>query len=232
MGGLPLRKGLPGEPSVLSWGIEPLDAWLPGGGLLRGAVVELAVRGATALATSLALRACRAAQAQGPVWCGFVDPSGSLHAPGVASHGVSLERLLVVRPLLEDLGRVALRLVEARALSVVVVDTLGTPERPLDVHLGPWVRGVRRLSQTLQGTESTVLLLTDQDAPRPLALPVAQRIELSRKSEREISLAVTRDPRGRLLPPHTLAIRDLFSGQREEGPGLSSPRPRRMAGAA
>lgn len=219
--------------SVLPLGLEGVDALLPGGGLLRGAVVELALQGGLALGTTLALGACRAAQQQGGArtWCGFVDPAGTLHAPGVVGLGVSLERLIVARPPLEVLSRAVLRMAEARVFSLLVVDTAGAPFQPLDVHLGPWVRVVRRLALALQGTESTVLLLTSQSAPRPLALPVAQRFELDRRNERELSLAVTKDPHGRLSPPRSVAVHQL-RGLRHDGPGLSSSKPRRMAGAA
>ena len=193
--------------------------------------MELMVRGGGALGTTLALGACRAVQREGQGWCGFVDPSGTLHAPGVAGLGVELERLLVVRPPLEMLSRVVLRMAEARVFSLLVVDTAGVADLALDVHLGPWVRVVRRLALALQGTESTVLLLTSRSAPRPLALPVSHRLELERRSERELSLAVTKDPQGRVAPPRPLAVQQL-RGVRRTGPGLSSSRPRRMAGAA
>lgn len=219
------------EPS-LPLGIDCVDSLLPGGGLPRGAVVELCLRGGLALGTTLALRACRSAQRAGGgrAWCGFIDPSGTLHAPGVASRGVDLDRLIVVRPSPAELSRVALRMAEARAFALLVVDTAGTVDRPLDVHLGPWVRVVRRLGLALQGTESTVLLLTDSSARRSVALPVAQRLELHRKSERELSLAITRDAQGRLTPPRSVAVWHLLG---ELGPGLRSSKPlRRMAGAA
>lgn len=229
--GPPAEPLVGGARSVLPLGLEGVDALLPGGGLLRGGVVELMVRGGGALGTTLALGACRAVQRDGQGWCGFVDPSGTLHAPGVAGLGVELERLLVVRPPLEMLSRVVLRMAEARVFSLLVVDTAGVADLALDVHLGPWVRVVRRLALALQGTESTVLLLTSRSAPRPLALPVSQRLELERRSERELSLAVTKDPQGRVAPPRPLAVQQL-RGVRRTGPGLSSSRPRRMAGAA
>lgn len=220
---------------VLPLGVPAVDSLLPAGGLARGAVVELAVQGSMALGTRLALMACRAAQRAGgeQAWCGFVDPSGTLHAPGVVGAGVSLERLIVVRPQLEMLSRVTLRMAEARTCSVLVVDTVGIPHQSLDVHLGPWVRVVRRLGLAVQGTESTVLLLTDQSAPRPLVLPVTQRIELRRASEQELLLAITKDTQGRLAPPRSIEVRRLYEdGLSGTRPGLSSPKRRRMAGAA
>ena len=101
--------------------------------------MELSVRGGAALATRIGLSTCHGAQqraheqgGQTP-WCAFVDPSASLHGPGVARAGVTLERLLVVRPPLSALSRVALRIVESKAFAVVVIDTAkeGEEARPI-----------------------------------------------------------------------------------------------------
>src|SRR6185295_10352748 len=62
---------------VLPLGSAELNAILPDGGLPRGSVVELSVTGGLAVATSLALAACRSAQEEavahgGAVsWCAF-----------------------------------------------------------------------------------------------------------------------------------------------------------------
>jgi recombination protein RecA len=196
----------------LATGFEPLDQWLPDGGLLKGSVVELMVAGATALATSIGLSACRSAQQAAAKlggdtpWCTFVDPSRSLYAPGVAELGVNLERLLVVRPSLEALSRTALRLVESQCFAVVVIDTVGMPGAELDVPLGNWPRIVRRLAMALEGSQSSVLLITDVGARRPLTLPVAQRIELHRASAHKLILQVAKDRRGRISKAHTVAL--------------------------
>jgi recombination protein RecA len=94
-----------GSGSAFSLGVEALNRVLPDHGLPRGAVIELAIHGGSALGTSLGLAACKAAQQAAVerggarnVWCAFLDPSGTLYAPGVAAAGVDLERLLVVRP--------------------------------------------------------------------------------------------------------------------------------------
>ncbi|MDF3066934.1 MAG: recA [Polyangiaceae bacterium] len=113
-GGVRLAKPAEGPAQGLSFGIPELDALLPDGGLLRGSVVELSAAGEGALGTSLCLAACAQAQAEARArgahtpWCAFVDPSGTLYGPGVAAAGVELERLLVVRPSLTALSRVAL----------------------------------------------------------------------------------------------------------------------------
>lgn len=197
--------------SGLSLQLGELDELLPDGGLLRGGVVELCVSGAAAGATRVALAACRAAQVEGrerggdTPWCAFVDASSTLHGPGVVEAGVALERLLVVRPPLEALSRVSLRVAESRAFALVVIDTMGVPGRSLEVSLGTWPRVVRRLAMAVEGTAASVLLITDARASRPLPLPVAQRIELSRPSEHELAVRVAKDKHGRVLSPKKIA---------------------------
>ncbi len=214
---LPLALTRPGNAAGseaapgLALGVAELDGVLPDGGLPRGGVVELCVKGGAALATSLALTACHAAQEEarrlgGAVpWCAFVDPSSTLYAPGVAQAGVALERLLVVRPPLEALSRVAVRLVESQAFAVTVIDTAGVPGAELDVALGSWPRIVRRLSMALEGSAGLVLLVTDAAAARPLPLPVAMRLELGRSEGDKLSLRVAKDRYGRVSGPRSIA---------------------------
>ncbi len=196
----PKSEGLP-------FGIEGLDAALPDHGLLRGGVTELSVQEPGALATSIALQACAALQREAKArgastpWAAFIDPSGTLYAPGVAETGLDLERLVVLRPPLEALSRVALKVSESPAFSLVVIDTLGVPGAALNVALGGWPRIVRRLSMAVEGSERSVLLLTDAGERRPLPLPVAQRLELSRPKPGQLLLRVAKDRRGRVAPP-------------------------------
>jgi hypothetical protein len=196
---------------VLPLGSAELNAILPDGGLPRGSVVELSVTGGLAVATSLALAACRSAQEEavahgGAVpWCAFVDPSSSLYGPGVVAAGVALGRLLIVRPSLEALERTAIRLAESQSFSVVVVDTMGVPGAPLDVGLGAWPRVVRRLTLGVEGSGSCVILVTDAEARRPLPLPVALRLELARVTEDRLSVRIGKERRGRVSGPHRVA---------------------------
>jgi recombination protein RecA len=198
---------------ALPFGVEELDQVLPDHGLLRGGVVELAVAGASGLSTTLALAAIKAfqrplAHAFGKSeksWCAFVDPSGTLYAPGVAASGVALERLLVVRPPLEAVSRVALKLAESGVFELVVVDLLGTLGQPLELPLDRFGRVVRRLSMAVDGTQKSVVLLTDARQPRALPLPVAQRIELSRKAAGQLLVRVAKDRRGRVSPQRPIA---------------------------
>lgn len=197
--------------NAFSLGIEALNRVLPDHGLPRGSVIELSIHGGSALGTSLGLAACRAAQQSavergGKVpWCAFLDPGATLYAPGVAAAGVDLERLLVVRPSLEALSRVALRIVESAACVVTVIDLLGVPGQPLSVNLTAWLRVVRRLAMGVDGTPNSVILLTDAAEQRPLPLPVAQRIELERPSEGKLSVRIVKDKHGRISSPRSIA---------------------------
>jgi len=211
-----VRLGAASRPDdlALPLGIEAFDAVLPDQGILRGGVVELAVSGPSGLATSLALHAVRAIQlaekdAVSGAWCAFVDPSSTLYAPGVRALGVELERLLVVRPPLEALGRTAVKLAESSVFSLVIVDTLGTLGRSLDLSLGAWGRIVRRLSMAVDGTRRSVLLLTDAKEQRSLPLPVAQRIELSQPSSGKLGVRVAKDRRGRTTQTREIACRNV-----------------------
>jgi recombination protein RecA len=208
-----VRFAQPAEGSVngLSFGLPELDRIMPDGGLPRGSVVELCASGEGALGTSLALRACAQAQAElreragRTPWCAFVDPSGTLYGPGVLAAGVELSRLLVVRSPLAALSRVALRLAESEAFAVVVVDLAGVVGERVGVSLGTWPRVVRRLAMAIEGTGHSVLLLTRAADRRPLPLPVAQRLEVTRPSADKLTVRIAKDQRGRVSSPHTIA---------------------------
>jgi recombination protein RecA len=203
----PATGPLPG----LSFGIAELDALLPDGGLVRGSVVELCAAGEGALGTSLGLAVCAQAQAEARArnghtpWCAFIDPSGTLYGPGVAASGVELSRLLVVRPPLPALSRVALRLAESAAFSVVVVDLTGVVGERVSIPLGTWPRVVRRLAMAIEGTGHSVLLLTREADRRPLPLPVAQRLEVARPAADKLMVRLAKDQRGRISPARPVA---------------------------
>lgn len=194
----------------VSFGIPAFDAVLPDGGLLRGGVVELAV-GEGVPATSLALSACealqRSHQGQGRAlpWCAFVDPSGTLYAPGVVECGVRPERLLVVRPPLEALSRTLLKLAKSPAFELILVDTIGVPGASVRLALDHWPRVIRRLSLELQGSERSIVLLTDRTLPRALPLPVAQRIDVTRPARDRLMVQVSKDRRGQITPLRPVA---------------------------
>ncbi|HVU01886.1 MAG TPA: recombinase A [Polyangiaceae bacterium] len=210
-----LRRGEPAEECPVP--VLPLEIRgasfanvLPDGGIPRGSVVEVQVSGGFSLATTVALSVCRAAQRSAretggdTPFCAFVDPSATLHGPGVVAAGVDPSRLLVVRPPLAALERTAIRLAESQAFAVVVVDALGVPGASVDVSLGHWPRMVRRLALGVEGSGSTILLLTDGEARRPLPLPVALRLEVSRPAEDRLTVRVGKDRRGRVSGPRSV----------------------------
>jgi hypothetical protein len=200
-GGLALVSNVLGEGAS-----PPLDAlplfWpeleqaLPDGGLPRG-VVELSAARALGGATRVALAAVRGGQGRSPgAWCAWVDPEGSLYAPGVARAEVDLQRLLVVRPPRKDLARVAVKLAQSQAFEVIVVDysapalviapatkagalTSGLSSKRKRSTYRPEVL-VRKLALLAEEGGSTVVFITDSNEPRPIPWPVALRLDLSR----------------------------------------------------
>ena len=175
----------PRSPEVLPLGWPEMEGALPDHGLPRG-VVGIASAQALGGGTRVALAAVRGAQGRSPAaWCAWVDPEGTLYAPGVAKTGVNLRRLLVVRPPRRDLGRIAVKLAQARAFEAIVVDYAP----PALVQLGgfqgrrralrPEVL-VRKLALLAEEGGGTVVLLTDTTEPRATPWPVALRLELAR----------------------------------------------------
>jgi len=217
--GRELAEGQGGDERERS--LEPFEQRLQRGELTLGGVTEICVEGGAAFGTSVALRACEFAQEKArrlygeSTWCAFVDPTGSLYAPGVKASGVDLSRLLVVRPDEGSLSRVALRLVESKVFPVVVIDTMGLPGASLEISLGAWVRVVRRLSLALEGRESSVLLLTDKNARRSLPLPVAERVELSRSGTNELKVSVPKSPWGAGGGPRKVVFHGAFDREKQ-----------------
>lgn len=161
--------------------------------------------------TSLALRVCASAQQQAvvragqPSWCAWLDSAGSLYAPGVAAHGVVLDRLLVVRPPAEALARIAVRLVASRVFSVVVIDAVGVPGACVTTALHRWPNVVRRLAIALEGSDTSMVLLTDQSQSRRAGLPVAMRVELTPSAFEQVRVHVAKERRGRIGVPRDIA---------------------------
>lgn len=122
----------------------------------------------------------------------------SLFAPAVARAGVDLARLLVVRPPSDALARVAVKVAESGAFSVVVIDTAGVPGVSQGERLDRWPNVVRRLALAIERSDSTVLLLTDRLAARSMPLPVAMRLEVDRTAEDDVSVRVAKERRGRV----------------------------------
>jgi recombination protein RecA len=129
-------------------------------------------------------------------WCGWVDSRGTLYAPAVADAGVELERLLVVRPGPDDIAKIAVRMAASRVCAVLVVDRSGVPGARVIAASIRWDIAVRRLALACEGTDTTVVLLSEIEQARAAALPVAMRLELTRPSADRLSVRVVKDRRG------------------------------------
>jgi len=208
-------EGFSSRAKALPLGLRSVDESLPEGGLPRGAVVELTAPQGLARATTLALSLCASAQAEARLrgesdtqgaWCAWIDVSETLYAPALTRAGVDPARLLVVRPSLEDLARIAVRVASSHAFAVVVVDTAGVPGCRGEVRLDRWVTIVRRLALAVEGSDTTVLLLTDASASRAMPLPAAMRIELERLGEERLGLRVAKDRRGRVTGHQSIEL--------------------------
>ena len=210
--GSTLRVAPSNESGALALSWPGLGDLLPDGGLPRG-VVELASPRALGGSTSVALAAVRAGQARGrSAWCAWLDPEGTLHAPGVVAAGVDLDRMLVVRPPRAQLARVAVKVVGAGAFEVVVVDLDAVPgsqetDAANEARAGAgaakkktWAPDVlvRKLALGAEASGGSVLLLTDSTRHRTMQWPVALRLELSRPSRSELVVRVAKDRRGRV----------------------------------
>src|SRR3954470_3151456 len=192
----------------------PLSEVLPDGGFPKGGVVELTAPHNLG-GMSVALAACAASQAESRArsgvssWCAFIDPDATLYGPAVKASGVCLERLLVVRPPRHLVARVALKIAASHVCSVVVVDVSGVPGTgegraglaPRSESLGAWPKIARKLALAVEKSQATVFLLTDKDAPPPLALPVAMRLELEWLRQKLLSIRIAKEKFGRVPGP-------------------------------
>jgi recombination protein RecA len=146
-------------------------------------------------------------------WCAFVDPTATLFAPGVAQLGVELDRLLVVRPKIEAVERVAVRIAEAKVVSVLVIDLRGA-FGDLAVDVSRWQRTIRRLSLAVKPLSTCVLVLTRAQPRQALPLPVSMRLEFNRSSRANFAIRVAKERTGRVSPPHTIAWSAFVTGAR------------------
>ena len=183
-----------------------LDAALPDGGLPRGCISELSTPAGLAHATRFGLAACASAQTRSreqrhdarSAWCAWLDPQGSLYAPGATAAGVDLTRLLVVRPAAKELARIAVRVVASGIFNLVIIDRCGidgagTSSRPYN----RWRTATRRLALAASNSDCTVLLLSSIAVANRDRLPSALRLELTRPRVDQLSLRVVKERRGR-----------------------------------
>lgn len=170
-------------------GWPALDALLPGGGVPH-AVTELACPSPSlAGPTRVAAAAVRAAlERDGRAWCAWLDAESTLFAPGLASAGVDLARLLVVRPPRKELPRALVKVASSGAFEIVVAELGADPARRNDERL------VRKLALAAEKHGSSILLLA---SPHRDPWPVALRLELARTRE-GLDVRVTKDRSGAL----------------------------------
>ena len=193
----------PGGGAVLPTGLAALDALL-GGGVVRGRVAELH-GGPASGKTTLALLALARATDLG--LAAYVDGPGELYAPAVAALGVTLPRLLVVRPktLAQALWSAEV-LARAGTFAVVAADLTG-----LNGAVPP--AASRRLAEAADAGRAAVLLL----APVPTGLTTSLRLRSSAAGPGRLRVEVERggapgsnvlldlaDPTAHALPPLAL----------------------------
>ena len=195
---------------------SPLSSVLPEGGFPRGCVVEIASPANLGHGLGVALAACAASQAESTrsgrdkAWCAFLDPDGTLFGPALQERGVSLDRLLVVKPPRSLLSRVAVQVAAARIFSVIVVDVSSVPgassrEQHRFESMETWAKVTRRLALSLEKTPTTLFLLTRAEAHRPLALPVAMRLELDNADPHSLVVRIAKEKFGRVTSPRQIA---------------------------
>jgi hypothetical protein len=194
----------------------PLSGILPEGGFPRGAVVELTSPANLGHGMSVALAACAASQEESVragrdrAWCAFLDPDQTLFGPALQERGVSLDRLLVLRPPRHLLSRAAVQVAAARIFSVIVVDVSSVPGASSREHhrfesMETWSKVARRLALSLENTPTTLFLLTRAEAHRPLSLPVAMRLELENVDPHRLVVRIAKDKFGRVTSPKQIA---------------------------
>jgi recombination protein RecA len=202
-----------GAPLLMS---SPLSSVLPEGGFPRGCVVEIASPANLGHGLSVSLAACAASQEESvrcgrdKAWCAFLDPDCTLFGPAVQERGVSLERLLVLRPPRSLLTRVAVQVAASRIFSVIVVDVCSVPgassrEQHRFESMETWAKVTRRLALCLEKTPTTLFLLTRAEAHRPLALPVAMRLELENADAHRLVVRIAKEKFGRVTSPQQIA---------------------------
>jgi len=197
---------------------QPLASVLPDGGFPRGSVVEIASPANLGHGLGVALAACSACQGISTegggemVWCAFLDPDRTLFGPAVQASGVSLDRLLVLRPPRPSLAKVAVRVALSRIFSVIVVDVAAVPgatpcSKPMhrSESMDVWSKVARRLALAVEKTPTTVFLLTRSESIRSSALPVSMRVELECGEVGSLSVRVAKERFGRVTGPRRIA---------------------------
>jgi protein ImuA len=163
----PRLEARDGRSSAVSFGAQEIDALLPGGGLRRGALHEVAavdyrdMGAALGFAAALAARCAMTAPDAPILWCeGAHAPFdvGALHGPGLAEFGLDPARLIVVSPPREvDLLWTMEEALRLGALAAVVGEIDGRAAR-LDLT------ATRRLQLAAEEKGTPAFLLTGHES--------------------------------------------------------------------
>ncbi|MEO6772287.1 MAG: recombinase A [Kofleriaceae bacterium] len=155
---------------------------------LRGRLVELSARGATATLTA-AVELVVEAQTQAEPVAWIAPAAGTFYPPDVAESGVDLAALVVVR--VRDVltaARVAERLLRSGAFGLIVID-LCAPSGG-SAELATAIQG--RLVSLAQIHDAAIVCITDKTAETPsLGSLVSLRAEALRLRDREAREDVT-----------------------------------------
>ena len=164
------------------WGLAPL----------RGRLVELSARGATATLTT-AVELVGEAQREGEPVAWIMGPRGSFYPPDLADSGIDLAALVVVRvPQLAVAARAAERLVRSGAFGLVVIDLADdNVELPI-AHQG-------RLVTLAQAHDAAIVCITEKSADTgslgSLISLRAEALRMRTPTGFELSLRVLKDKR-------------------------------------
>jgi recombination protein RecA len=225
-----IRRAEPGErtpaiPRVPTTFAE-LDALLAGG-LPRGKISEI-IGPSTSGKLTLAAKVIAAAHRDRDAVAAWIDTWRTCDPDYMHRCGVDLSRLLVVRPdTLANALAMTLRLVESRAVSVLVMDTLPPMQAPLApgpgespaAYEGQLAGALARLATLLAETATVALFLTDpEQSSRALAHAATVRLSIRREQwitrngdvrgyEGQIELL-----KNRLGPTGAARIRITFNG--------------------
>ncbi len=194
--------------------------------LLPGRVTELCAEVGQG-AFSLALTLARLALAHMPRRFLLTLPDAPLCAYALRQLSVPLSRLLLVHAPPEDRLRLCVRSLKSGVFAGVILDLRG-------FDLSRVLVGLRRVALAAEEHETSVIVLTEKSAPRPLPLPVAVRADVARHEalEQELCITVQRHMFGRYAPlSHVLPEHDL--SPRYDEPVADSPAgKRRLRGRA
>jgi len=170
---------------------QPQDRW--GLAAIRGRLVELSARGATATLTT-AIELVVEAQTTGEPVAWIALASGTFYPPDVADCGVDLAALVVVRaPDAITCARAAERVLRSGAFGLVVIDYAASKPELSTAHQG-------RLVTLAQSHDAAVVCLTEKshDASSIGSL-VSLRVEALRKrssnGEFDVTLNALKDKR-------------------------------------